>query len=75
VSIVASAPARSVAEEAGTSAVQNPESAKYANQAALFTLVSVAHDQETPAVSSVPLSLRTCGRNWGIANAVAAIGA
>jgi hypothetical protein len=40
----------------------------------LFTLVSVAHDQETPAVSSVARSLRSWGRNWGIANAAAAIG-
>jgi hypothetical protein len=37
--------------------------------------VSVAHDHETPAASSVALSLRIWGRNWGIANAAAAIGA
>jgi hypothetical protein len=55
------------------------------SQAALLTLVSVAHDQETLAVSSVPFSLRSGAarhaplilkrhaiRNWGIANAVAA---
>jgi hypothetical protein len=68
-------PARTVAKEDGTSAVQYPERAKYASQAALLRLVSVAHDQETPAVSSVPLSLRIWGRNCGIANAVAANGA
>jgi hypothetical protein len=40
----------------------------------LLTLVSVAHGQETPAVSSLARSLRSWGRNWGIANAAAAIG-
>src|SRR4029453_7329904 len=75
VSIRASAPARRVAEEEGRSAAQYPESAKWASQAALFPLVSVAHDQETPAVSSVARSLRIWGRNWGIANAPAAVGA
>jgi hypothetical protein len=41
----------------------------------LLTLVSVAHGQETPAGSAVRRSLRIWGRNWGIANAAAAIGA
>jgi hypothetical protein len=40
-----------------------------------LTLVSVAHDQETPETSFVLRSLRIWGRNWGIANAAAAIGA
>jgi DNA-binding Lrp family transcriptional regulator len=38
-----------------------------------LTLVSVAHDHETPAVSSVRRNLTICGRNCGIANAAAAI--
>jgi hypothetical protein len=42
---------------------------------ALLTLVSVAHDQETPATSFVLRSLRIWGRNCGIAKAAAAIGA
>jgi hypothetical protein len=41
----------------------------------LSTAVRAAHDQETPAVSAVSRSLTICGRNCGIANAVAAIGA
>jgi hypothetical protein len=41
----------------------------------LLTVVRVAQDQETPAVSSVARSLRSWGRNWGMANAAAAIGA
>jgi hypothetical protein len=40
-----------------------------------LALVSVAHDQETPALSSVALSLRIWGRNWGTAHAVATSGA
>jgi len=41
----------------------------------LFTLVRVAHDPETPAVSAVASSFLIWGRNWGIANAAAATGA
>jgi hypothetical protein len=39
-----------------------------------LTLVSVAHGQETPAVSFVLRNLTICGRNCGIANAAAAKG-
>jgi hypothetical protein len=42
--------------------------------AALLRQVSVAQDQETPAVSRVARSLRIWGRNCGTAKAVAAIG-
>jgi hypothetical protein len=73
-SIVASAAASSDAEHDGTRAVQYCESVKYAIHAALFALVSVAHDHETPAASPVARSLRICGRNWGMANAAAANG-
>jgi hypothetical protein len=41
----------------------------------LLTLVSAAHGHETPAASSVRRSLRIWGRNWGMANAAATIGA
>jgi hypothetical protein len=37
-------------------------------------LVSVAQDQETPAVSPVRRSLRICGRYCGIPKTAAAIG-
>jgi hypothetical protein len=41
----------------------------------LLRLVSAAQAQETPAVSPVRRSLTICGRNWGIANPAATIGA
>src|SRR5215472_8111276 len=75
VSITASVPASSVADDDGMSAVQYRARAKYAIQAALLRPVSAAHDQETPAASWVARSLRIWGRNCGTANAAAAIGA
>lgn len=74
-SITANAPARSTAEDDGASAVQKPESQKYANHAALLTLVSAAHAQEMPAGSPLRHTLTTCGKNCGMPNTVAAIGA
>ena len=73
-SITASAPASTVAETAGTSAVQNPDSAKYPAQAALLTLVSAAHDQDTPAVSPVRARRASWGRNCGTARIAATRG-
>jgi hypothetical protein len=43
-------------------------------QAPLFTLVSAAQAQETPAVSPVVRSRKTCGTNCGIENAAATMG-
>jgi hypothetical protein len=74
-SMAVSRPASSVTEHEGTSALQSRDRAKYAIHAALLTVVSAAHDQETPAVSRVALSFSTCGRNCGIPKAVAATGA
>ena len=59
---------------AGTSAVQKPDSAKYASQAALFTLVSAAHDHDTPAVVPARRALNSCGRNCGTARNAATSG-
>jgi hypothetical protein len=70
----ASVPASTVAEEDGTSAVQSCSKAKYAIHAALFRLARVAQDHEIPAVSRVARSLRSWGRNSGMAKAAAAIG-
>src|SRR6476469_8624668 len=70
-SITASAPASTVAEMAGASAVQKPDSAKYPAQAALLMLVSAAHDQDTPAVSPVRRRRASWGRNCGTARTAA----
>ncbi|HEX6522182.1 MAG TPA: hypothetical protein VF070_19580 [Streptosporangiaceae bacterium] len=59
---------------AGTSAVQNPDSAKYPAQAALLTLVSAAHDHDTPAVSPVRRKRASWGRNCGTARTAATSG-
>src|SRR5262249_46654103 len=67
--------ANTVAATAGTSAVQNPDSAKYTSHAALFTLVSAAQDHDTPAVEADRRrALANCGRNCGTANATATNG-
>jgi hypothetical protein len=63
-----------VTDVAGTSAVQNRESAKYAIHPPLLTLVRAAHDQDTPAVSPVRQTRVSWGRNCGTANTAAATG-
>jgi len=70
----ASTPASAVAQIAGTSAVHSRDRAKYTIQPPLSTLVSAAHDHDTPLVSPVRRTPASCGRNCGTANAAAATG-